>query len=160
MIINTRLENEFNLLPVEHETELEPVEDAASMESYAAMDKITSALPEVGGLETSDSEFDQLAAYAIKAHQDLMDLSMSVEEKYSGEIAGAAAAMLGHAITAKTNKIKKKLNMVELQIKKQMADARFKSKELPGNNDSNGTILDRNELLEHLRQAAQNRTQA
>jgi uncharacterized protein YacL (UPF0231 family) len=64
-----------------------------------------------------------------------------------------AASMLGHAITAKSAKLDKKLKMIDLQLKKQKLD-----------NDANGTddsvtiqgdgviITDRNSLLEKLKQ--------
>jgi hypothetical protein len=151
MIINKRMENEFNLAPIEN-SELEIISEP-TMDVYAKIDKITSALPLVGGLETADKELDELAEFGLQAHKELMELCMAVETKYSGEIASAASTMLAHAITAKTNKIKKKLDMVELQIKNQVADFKCKTKDTDDDESSEkGIVMNRNELLAHLLQ--------
>jgi len=84
---------------------------------------------------------------ATKTYQDLVDLGMNVEARFSSEIFSVAATMLGHAITAKTAKMNKKLKMIDLQLKKQKLD------QDRGDEDattSTGHILDRNELLEKL----------
>ena len=81
-------------------------------------DKIAAALPRVKGLgDLSDSELDGLAAKAETAYDDIMDLAMQVEAKYSARMFEVATGMLTAAITAKTNKIDKKLKMVDLQLK-------------------------------------------
>jgi hypothetical protein len=100
----------------------------------------------VRGLESSDSEMDALATLATESYKDLMDLGMNVEARWSSEIFNSAGSMLGHAITARTAKINKKLKMIDLQLKKAKLDQtgvdQFPTEE--------GTILDRNELLERL----------
>ena len=86
----------------------------------AEFDKISAALPQVKGLgDISDSEFDALAQRATDAYDDLMDLGMNVEARYSGRVFEVAASMLKNAIDAKSAKIDKKLKMIELQLKKQ-----------------------------------------
>jgi hypothetical protein len=115
-------------------------------------DKISSALPQVKGLgDLSDSEFDALAQRATDAYDDLMDLGMNVEARYSGRIFEVAGGMLKNAIDAKAAKIDKKLKMIELQIKKQQLDQR-------AGNDNGMTlhgegviISDRNSLLEKIK---------
>lgn len=153
MKINKNLEEEFNLAPMSldddtvKEMAIEVVQPA-TLDRYKELDKIEAALPQVCGLDATDLELDELANYAITAHKDLMDLSMNIEQRFAGEIAGAAANMLGHAVTARTNKIKKKLDMIALQIKKQVADGKTKSAEEPI--DGNSTTFTRNELLAQL----------
>jgi hypothetical protein len=57
---------------------------------------------------------DDLAELATNSYKDLMDLGMQVEARFSSEIFNSAGTMLGHAITAKTAKINKKLKMLDL----------------------------------------------
>lgn len=158
MIINTNLAQEFNLEPMsldeseeaQEETAIEVVSDPQTLDHYKELDKINAALPIVFGLDASDKELDELAAYGIAAHKDLMELAMNIEQRFCGEVSGAAATMLGHAITAKTNKIKKKLDMVTLQIKKQLADHKTKENEEPEPLEGKGDVFDRNDLLKRL----------
>lgn len=119
-------------------------------DTLAALDKIEAALPAVRGLEASDAEMDELAAKATKEFDNLMDLGMNVDSRYASEIFGVASQMLGHAITAKTAKMNKKLKMIDLQMKKLKLDregGQDEDKSLP---NGQGTVLDRNELLNHL----------
>ncbi len=59
------------------------------------MDKIAEALPKVKGLgDASDSEFDALAQRATDAYDDLMDLGMNVEPRYSARVFEVAGTML------------------------------------------------------------------
>lgn len=127
-------------------TSIEEVDALSS--SLAQLDKIEQALPAVKGLESSDSEMDELASKATKEFDNLMDLGMNVDSRYASEIFSVASQMLGHAITAKNAKINKKLKMIELQMKK------FKLDQDSGNEaalpTAQGTVLDRNELLTRL----------
>ena len=117
--------------------------------TLSELDKIEQALPAVRGLESRDSEMDELASKATKEFENLMDLGMNVDSRYASEIFGVASQMLGHAITAKTAKVNKKLKIIELQLKKAKLD------QDSGNRDDDmptgeGTVLDRNELLSRL----------
>jgi len=60
--------------------------------------------------------------------------------------------MLGHAITAKTAKLNKKLKMIDLQLKKAQLDQKLasKSEEIENTPVGEGKALDRNELLKML----------
>lgn len=122
--------------------------------SIDEFDKISSALPEVKGLgDLSDSEFDALAQRATDAYDDLMDLGMNVEARYSSRIFEVAGSMLKNAIDAKSQKIDKKLKMIELQIKKAKLD---QDAQKPSGDDSpiageGFLITDRNSLLEKLK---------
>ena len=121
---------------------------------FADFDKIASALPSVKGLgEASDTEFDALAQRATDAYDDLMDLGMNVEARYSSRIFEVAGGMLKNAIDAKSAKIDKKLKMIELQIKKAKLDQDAnKPTGDEGMIAGEGTIItDRNSLLEKLR---------
>lgn len=115
-------------------------------------DKIAAALPQVKGLgDISDEEFDALAQRATDAFDDLMDLGMNVEARYSGRVFEVASAMLKNAIDAKAAKIDKKLKMVDLQLKKQKIDQDSK---VDTDTDVTGTgviISDRNSLIEKLK---------
>ena len=113
-----------------------------------AIDKIDAALPGVRGLEATDTEMDDLAKMATDAFQDLMEIGNNVEARFSSEIYAVASNMLGHAITAKTAKLDKKLKMVDLQLKKARLDQQ--NTDAPPPSAGSGVQLSRNELLAHI----------
>jgi hypothetical protein len=119
------------------------------------IDKIALALPQVKGLgDLSDTEFDTLAQRATDAYDDLMDLGMNVEPRYSSRIFEVAQSALKNAIDAKSAKIDKKLKMIELQLKKAKLDQDAQGKDPDGAGAIHGEgvlITDRNSLLEKLR---------
>ena len=133
--------------------------DLVTAEAYSNLEKIESALPQVRGLEASDTEMDGLADLAKESYKDLMDLGMQVDSRYASEIFGVAGTMLGHAITAKTAKINKKLKMIDLQLKKAQLDQKLNSKteEIENTPLGEGSILDRNELLKALLSKSNNK---
>ena len=117
-----------------------------------ALDKIEAALPQVRGLEASDTEMDALADLATNSYKDLMDLGMQVDSRFASEIFNSASSFLGHAITSKTAKINKKLKMLDLQLKKAALDQKTagKEEEINATPLGEGKSLDRNELLKML----------
>jgi hypothetical protein len=161
MLMTKKLEELFNLeeksqpvpeveipadLPVKDHAEVRSLDD-----SYAAVERITQTLPQIKELDDlADGELDDLASKAEKAYDELMDLGMNVEVRYSSRIFEVASSMLGHAITAKSNKIEKKLKAIDLQMKKYKID---KDSPEAGGDVINGqgyVITDRNELLKKL----------
>ena len=123
------------------------------LRDISEFDKIAAALPQVKGLgDASDAEFDALAQRATDAYDDLMDLGMNVEARYSGRIFEVAGGMLKNAIDAKAAKIDKKLKMIELQLKKQKLDQDTSQTDEGINISGEGFIVsDRNSLLEKLK---------
>ena len=125
-----------------------------TQEAYDTLSKIENALPQVRGLEASDTEMDSLATMATESYKDLMDLGMQVDSRFASEIFNSAGTMLGHAITAKTAKMDKKLRMINLQLQKAKLDHQINkdagkdSTEAPI--DGQGVVLDRNELLKQI----------
>jgi hypothetical protein len=163
--MSNKLEELLNL--PEHKEAMKEVEKeikAASKElvkqeeieqTLREFDKVNLALPTVDGLGfASDKEFDELAEKATKAYEDLMDLGMNVEIRYSSKVFEVAAGMLKNAIEAKAAKIDKKLRIVDLQLKKQKLEFDKSGK---GNDDSNTlnvtdyVVTDRNSLIEKLK---------
>lgn len=130
-------------------TPLPEVTEEVTETALSTLDKIEAALPQVKGLEAADNEMDELAEMATASYKDLMDLGMQVESRFSSEIFNSASSMLGHAITAKTAKINKKLKMLDLQMKKAQLDAKnaAKNEEIEATPLGQGQSLDRNELL-------------
>lgn len=117
-------------------------------ETLVALDKIEEALPAVRGLEASDAEMDELATKATESFDNLMDLGMQVDSRYASEIFAVAGTMLGHAITAKTAKMNKKLKMIQLQLQKAKMDQA--NSDAPTTPTASGRVLDRNDLLRTL----------
>lgn len=122
-----------------------------------AIDKIDIALPTVRDLEASDEEMDELADLAKSRFEDLMDLGMNMDPRFGGVVFQTAGTLLGHAITAKTAKMDKKLRMVQLQLQKARLDHQM-SKDDPDSRpvDGQGVVLDRNELLNQILQKNKN----
>jgi hypothetical protein len=128
------------------------VEQEETLRDIAEFDKIASALPAVKGLgEMADKELTEVSDKAMQAYEDLMDLGMNVESRYSGRVFEVAGNMLKTNLDAKVAKIDKKLKMVELQLKKQKLDS-------DGGDAGAGTIsgegyvvTDRNSLLQQLK---------
>ena len=153
-----KLEELFNLDSAEAVKDAEdttPVpthEQVKSLDdSYAEVAKITSTLPQIQELENLDeNELDNLAKKAEKAYDDLMDLGMNVEVRYASRIFEVASSMMGNAITAKTNKIEKKLKSVDLQLKKLKIDNDAGNDPNDVINGQGYVITDRNELLKKL----------
>ena len=113
-----------------------------------AIDKIDSALPAVRDLDASDGEMDELADLAKDSYKDLMDLGMQVDSRFASEIFNVAGTMLGHAITAKTAKMNKKLKVIDLQLKKMRLDQQTPEEQQIAT--AQGQVLNRNDLLERL----------
>jgi len=126
--------------------------DLIATTALTNLEKIENALPQVRGLESSDVELDEIAKMAIDSYKDLSDLGMQVDSRFSSEIFGVAATMLGHALTAKTAKLNKKIKMIELQLKKAALDQKTSAttEEIEATPLGDMKILDRNELLKML----------
>jgi hypothetical protein len=88
---------------------------------------------------------DELASLATSSYKELMDLGMQVDSRFASEIFNSASSMLGHAITAKTAKINKKLKMLDLQLKKAGLDQKLQSKteEIENTPLGEGSMVDR-----------------
>ena len=156
--MSKKLEELFNLPPTQEDVDVSVPTIPENRDKLAAIDdaidKIDHALPMVRGLEASDSEMDELASLATSSYKDLLDLGFQVDSRFASEIFSVASNMLGHAITAKTAKLDKKLKMIDLQMKKvrldqQAAAAAIKNgdEELP---TAQGMVLSRNDLLERI----------
>lgn len=149
-----KLEEVLNLpenKKIAKEEKKEKTKPETFLRDIAEFDKISAALPQVKGLgDLSDKEFDDLAERATNAYDDLMDLGMNVDPRFGARMFEVAAQMMNAAITAKTNKIDKKLKMVDLQLKKLAIE-----KKHGGENttvEGEGYILtDRNSILEKLK---------
>jgi hypothetical protein len=162
-----KLEELFDLPPATKDqveatpdADFPPTEDLRSQLQTLDLniDKIDQALPGVRGLEANDEEMDGLADLAKSSYNDLMDLGMQVDSRFASEIFSVASNMLGHAITAKTAKMDKKLKMIDLQLKKMRLDQQqaiidAKAADAGGSEamqTAQGMVLSRNDLLERI----------
>lgn len=157
-----KLEELFNLPATEESVDLSIEESKDFIEQNqdiitevdAAINKIDAALPLVQDLDAGDAELDELAKLAKDRFEDLVDLGMNVEPRFSGVILQTASTLLGHAITAKTAKMDKKLRTISLQLQKARLDQQIKKDAGKTKDDEpiegEGVVLDRNELLKHI----------
>ena len=152
-----KLEELFDLPPTTDEIDTAIPKLAENRIALAELDetidKVEAALPQVRGLELADEEFDMLSKLAVDGYNDLTTLGMQVDSRFAAEIFSVASNMLGHAITAKTAKLDKKLKMIDLQLKKMRLDQTAK----PDGDDgtglvqtAQGVVLSRNDLLERI----------
>ena len=153
-----KLEELFDLPSVSDDSnprELIHVDQEHLAELDDIIDRIDSALPTVRDLATSDSELDTISTEAMDSFETLMNLGMNVDSRYASEIFSVASTMLGHALSAKTAKINKKLKVVDLQLKKAKLDfdkLRHESKDSENTpiETAEGQILTRNDLLSRI----------
>lgn len=148
-----KLEELFNLPPNNSVEADEPQPSIEQTNTFITeidntIDKIDAALPGVRDLSASDTEMDELAQLAKDSYKDLMDLGMNVDSRFAAEIFSVAGTMLGHALTAKTAKLNKKLKMIDLQLKKARLDQQAPD-DVP-TQTGQGHVLDRNEILDRL----------
>ncbi len=139
----------------EEESKSNDVIKAEQQEDFrdiAELDKITAALPAVKGLgELADKELNAIADKATTAYDDLMDLGMNVESRYSGRVFEVAGGMLKTALDAKVAKLDKKLKMIDLQLKKEKQDKDSGYEDSGLVNGEGYVVTDRNSLLEKLK---------
>ena len=127
-------------------------ENNTALRDISEFDKIAAALPKVDGLgEMGDQELDDVGQRAITAYEDLMDLGMNVESRYSARIFEVASTMLKTGLDAKIAKLDKKLKMVDLQLKKQKQDSKGETDSTNLVQGEGYIISDRNSLLEKLK---------
>lgn len=163
-----KLEELFDMAPQEEEQEtvettvedIKPMELPQTRETLANLDKINEALPLVKNLEAGDKEMDDLATLAQESYKDLVDLGLNVDSRFSAEIFNAASSFLGHAITAKTAKLNKKLKMIDLQLRKAKLDSDIaRAAQKDGDTQpiptGEGVLLDRNELIKRLKEGSE-----
>ena len=124
-----------------------------SFRNIAEFDKIASALPAVKGLGLkADEELEDIATRALTAYEDLMDLGMNVESRYSGRVFEVAGGLLKIGLDAKVAKLNNKLKIVELQLKKEKMDKEGGNSSDDGMISGEGYVVtDRNSLLQRLK---------
>lgn len=157
-----KLEELLNMAPSDGSTDELPEEIQPSQaievvnqveKSLKDVDDIETALEGVTNLTANDKEMDDIADKAEDTFDNLMDLGMNVEARFSGQIFDTASKMLTITLNAKQAKIDKKLKMVELQLRKKALDARIDRDmgKLDGGTESGeATVLSRNELLDRI----------
>ena len=107
-----KLEDLLNIADVDEDEKKPSTEISSNDDTFrdiAELDKINSALPAVKGLgEMADKELNEVADKAMQAYDDLMDLGMNVESRYSGRVFEVAGTMLKTNLDAKVAKLDKK----------------------------------------------------
>jgi hypothetical protein len=136
----------------EEQKKYEIKEQEKTFRDIAEFDKISAALPAVKGLgDMADKELNEVADKAMQAYEDLMDLGMNVEARYSGRVFEVAGGMLKTSLDAKVAKMDKKLKMIELQLKKEKMDKEGSNGDGDIVNGEGYVVTDRNSLLEKLK---------
>lgn len=164
-MINTgmskKLQDLLNL-PKSGETSEETSEEAAEytreelmleateiMTALTTSEKVDAALSTVTGLQEHDANMDEISAKALKTYSDLCALGLNMPDPHTGKIYEVAATMLSIALTARDAKMKRKLEMIDLQIRKIRVD-KVVTQEGSEASAPRGVEFDRNELLAHI----------
>ena len=150
-----KLEEEFNLPPIEEVTEQVPSVQESKQEIEEVQDaltvseKINAAFKEIKGLEDHEIEMNDIAKEAINSYKQLMDLGMNVSDMAAGKVFAEASNMLKIALDASDAKTKAKLQQIDRMLKKARID-KFSDK---GNNEEavQATVFDRNDLLKIIK---------
>ncbi len=152
-LLNVSPENEAeDKLPIEVDPEDSKDQIEELEKNLKEVDNIEKALSTVELDDRSnDTELDEIAGKADSTFDNLMDLGMNVEARFSGQIFDTASKMLQIKLNAKQSKVDKKLKMLELQIRKKALDARIE-RDSGQNGAVNGeaTVISRNELLDRI----------
>jgi hypothetical protein len=156
-----RLEEVFNLPPLTGETDTEhtpTVADARAeievvQDAISVTEKINDAFRQIRGLEEHEADMDDIAEKAIDSYTQLMNLGMNVSDMAAGKVFAEASNMLKIALEAKDHKTQRKLDQINLMIKKARLD---KIKNLNGEDTPDSGLaatqsFDRNELLRIIR---------
>jgi hypothetical protein len=156
----TKKMEEFFNLPPSDEPEVEDLPTKTreelmieAREIYSALstaEKVDIALPTVVGLDTHDTEMDDIASKAVRTFNDLIALGGNVPDMHAGKIYEVGAQMLKIALEAKNAKAERKLKMIDLQLKKVRAE-QIDIDQGNGNRKlAGGGEFDRNELLKYI----------
>ncbi len=152
-LLNVSTEDESeDKLPIEVDPEDSKDQIEELEKNLKEVDNIEKALSTVELDDRSnDTELDEIAGKADSTFDNLMDLGMNVEARFSGQIFDTASKMLQIKLNAKQSKVDKKLKMLELQIRKKALDARIE-RDNGQNGAVNGeaTVISRNELLDRI----------
>ena len=148
-----KLEEEFNLPPIEEVTEKESLptveESKETIEevqgAISVSEKINLAFKEIKGLEEHEVEMNDIAKKAIESYEQLMNLGMNVSDMAAGKVFAEASNMLKIALDASDAKTKSKLQQIDLMLKKARID-KFDNKGSDAESVQ-ATVFDRNELL-------------
>jgi acetolactate synthase small subunit len=156
-----KLEELLNVSPEDEAEDKLPIE-VDPEDSKDQIEQLEKNLKEVDNIEkalstvelddrSNDTELDEIAGKADSTFDNLMDLGMNVEARFSGQIFDTASKMLQIKLNAKQSKVDKKLKMLELQIRKKALDARIE-RDSGQNGAVNGeaTVISRNELLDRI----------
>ena len=130
-----KLEEEFNLPHIEdfklveqddqaHELTVESInrEIMFTQGTMELSDRVDAAIPMVQGLDQLDRDLDEYATKAMQTFEDLVDLGKNVEDRHAAPIFDSASKMLTAALQAKQAKINKKLDILNIQLKKAKLD--------------------------------------
>ncbi len=101
--------------------------------------------------EVHDEEMNEIADLALEWGKNLNDLGMTVEMRHAGEIFNASATMLKVALDARNSKMERKLKQLKLELDRVKLEKTFPDEKAPVDN-GNVRVLDRNALLEQLRE--------
>lgn len=150
--MNRQLESLFDLPPAESfKTETPPdtelVESLDPVPEASLFDRIEQALPQVHGLRSGENEVDHIADEAMKSYQEIKDLALNVEPRFSSELLAVAAALLKTALDAKQGKTEAKLKSIRLQLQALRAQ-QDAAQSQNGITQTQGKIVgDRNQLI-------------
>jgi len=148
-----KLRNFFNIPDDEKVVQIRSEESVTKQvfdDAQAALSNIEQALSGVVDLDESDQDMDEIATLATTKFEEMADFAMQVDSRFAAPLFEVAQKLLGHALTAKTAKMNKKLKMLDLQLK-QLAIEKKMPKEPPEDDEStlpqSFKTMDRNELL-------------
>lgn len=116
-------------------------------------EKVDHALGNISDLDEHDREMDDIAKHALEAFEELREYGMNSSEAHAGKILEVASQMLKTALEASNSKSRRKLDTVDLQLKKLKINKHYDN--ATKRNDPSSGEFDRNELLNLLKKPAE-----
>lgn len=153
--MNRQLESLFDLPPVEsfaQETkDVQPLPEAS--DDTSLLQRVEQALPQVRGLRTGENEVDTIADEALKTFQEIKDLAMNVEPKYTSELLTVAATLLQTALNARQGKNEAKLKAIRLQLQAHKAQQEQSNAGAATTVTQGKIVGDRNQIIASMKKS-------
>lgn len=157
--MNRQLESLFDLPPAESfaQENPEPLPELPEVaDTNSMLERVEQALPQVRGLRTGENEVDTIADEAMKTFQEIKDLAMNVEPKYSSELLAVAATLLQTALNARQGKSEAKLKAIRLQLQAHKAQQEQSASGANATVTQGKIVGDRNQIIAAMKKSSTN----
>lgn len=131
--------------------------DKSSQQSLEFLESREQRINQLVDLAEYDKDQDNIFTEAMAAFKDVLTAAGDSPAMAAGKMFDASARFLEIAQNSKVNKLKGRLDVIDLALKKQKIEqASQQQKEDPNSVDAKGYVFDRNELLAEIKNSLEN----